>query len=286
MKPTMQVFDLHVHSRLGANPEAFIAQLDEAGVEGAAVFSPRPGDGGGTYEERVSFILDFCKGYPGRLFPVLWLDPTADDAVETVRDSTARGIMGYKVMCSGYYIYEDKPMEAMHAVAAENKPVCFHTGILWDAKPSGQYNRPVNWECLLDVPKLRFSMGHCSWPWVDECIAVYGKFQNAYSRRPDSAEIFLDLTPGTPVIYRRDLLTKLHTVGYDVKRNILFGTDCNTDYRAEWSRKWQDIDNNLYDELGVGEETRRYIYRDNFLRFFGVTKEAAVKETLSSDGRR
>lgn len=28
--------------------------------------------------------------------------------------------------------------------------------------------------------------------------------------------MFLDLTPGTPEIYRRDLLTKLFTIGYDV----------------------------------------------------------------------
>jgi predicted TIM-barrel fold metal-dependent hydrolase len=280
----MQVYDLHVHSRLGADPAAFAAKLKEAGVSGAAVFSPKPGIDDSTYEDRISFILSFCQNYPGVLYPVLWLDPLADGAVEMVKDSAARGIAGYKVMCSGYYIYEDKPMEVMRAVAAVKKPVCFHTGILWDGKPSGHYNRPVHWECLLEVPGLKFSMGHCSWPWYDECIAVYGKFQNAYSLRRENCEMFLDLTPGTPVPYRRDLLTKLFTVGYDVKHNILFGTDCNTDYRAEWSRKWQDLDNGIYDELGICAETRQCIYRDNFMRFYGITSDTVTNAKLTSDG--
>ena len=56
-------------------------------------------------------------------------------------------------------------------------------------------------------------MGHCSWPWYDECIAVYGKFLNGVANDQDAPEMFFDLTPGTPRIYREDLLTKLFTVG-------------------------------------------------------------------------
>ncbi len=69
-------------------------------------------------------------------------------------------------------------------------------------------------------------MGHCSWPWYDECIALYGKFLNALEK-DGAPEMFFDLTPGTPVIYRRDLLTKLFTVGYDVPDNIS-EDDCNS----------------------------------------------------------
>jgi predicted TIM-barrel fold metal-dependent hydrolase len=280
------MYDLHIHSRFGAEPEPLLARLEEAGLYGAAVFSPRPGTDDRPYEDRVSFVLDFCKGHPGRLFPVLWLDANAGDAVAQVKDAASRGIAGFKIICGDYYIYEDKPMQAMQAIAEAGKPALFHTGILWDGKASGVYNRPVNWECMLEVPNLKFSMAHCAWPWYDECIAVYGKFQNAYSRRSENCEMFFDLTPGTPVPYRRDLLTKLFTVGYDVKHNILFGTDCSTEYRVEWSKQWQDIDNGLYRELGVGDETRQCIYRDNFLRFFGVTKETVAKAALRSDGSK
>ena len=177
-------------------------------------------------------------------------------------------------------------MALLHVIAKGGKSVCFHSGILWNGIPSGHFNRPVNWEYMLNVPKLKFSMGHCSWPWIDECIALYGKIQHAHSSQPDLCEMFLDLTPGTPVIYRRELITKLITVGYDVKHNILFGTDSNiSDYRVEWSRKWQDIDNGLYEELGVDAETRRRIYSDNILRFFGASAEERKLATLSIDGR-
>jgi hypothetical protein len=42
------------------------------------------------------------------------------------------------------------------------------------------------------------------------------------------SEMYFDLTRGTPKIYRRELLTKLYTVGMDVEDNVLFGTDDNT----------------------------------------------------------
>jgi predicted TIM-barrel fold metal-dependent hydrolase len=139
---------------------------------------------------------------------------------------------------------------------------------------------------MMHIPGLKFSTAHCGWPWVDECIALYGKLQFLHDKQPGLCEMFLDLTPGTPVIYRRELITKLITVGYDVKHNILFGTDCFAEnYNAAWARKWMDIDNGLYAELNVDDETRRGIYGDNFLRFIGAADVKVTKEVLSIDGR-
>ena len=67
-------------------------------------------------------------------------------------------------------------------------------------------------------------------PWYDECVAVFDKYLNARENRLDiSAEMFMDITPGTPPIYRRDALTKLLTVGYAVENNILFDVDNEID---------------------------------------------------------
>ncbi|MCL2420940.1 MAG: amidohydrolase family protein [Defluviitaleaceae bacterium] len=287
----MKKFDLHIHDFLDdVTPEAFLSQLSDAGIYGAGVFSPPPPEApfnGMPYEERISRVLAFCKNYPGRLYPVLWMHAYEDGAVEKAIDAAGRGIAAFKIICNNYYVGDDKSLELMHTIAKVKKPVIFHTGILWDGTASAIYNRPINWECLINVPGLKFATAHCSWPWYDECIALYGKFQHAYSLNPDmSCEMFFDLTPGTPVPYRRDLLTKLFTVGYDVKHNIIFGTDCQTDYNAEWSLKWQNIDNGLYHEIGVDDETVQRIYRDNFLRFLGVTNEVVAKAKLSIDGRK
>lgn len=281
----MKIFDLHIHrDEDNDKPAKFISQLEEAGVYGAAVFSRRPALGGASSEERLRDILAFCKDYPGRLFPVLWIHPREDGASDLAKDAAARGIAGFKMICTDYFVSEPMCLELLRTIAGFGKPVCFHSGILWDKNVSAQYNRPINWECLLTVPNLRFSLAHCSWPWYDECIALYGKFQNAYDARPGAAEMFFDLTPGTPVPYRRDLLTKLHTVGYDVAHNIMFGTDCRTNYRAQWSKQWQDIDNAIYDDLKLGKDTRQKIYQDNFLRFFGVSGKKHKKASLKSDG--
>ena len=284
----MKIYDLHVHTRPESDPKTMIGLMDEAGVYGAAVFSQAAAVGGrvggAAYKERLEGVLEFCKPYPERLFPVMWAHPYEDGAVEKAQEAASKGVVGFKIICNSFYVYEDKSMELLKAIAGVNKPVCFHSGILWGGGINSKYNRPVNWEDLIDIPGLKFSMGHCSWPWYDECIALYGKFQNAYLTKPNASEMFFDLTPGTPVPYRRDLITKLHTVGYDVKHNILFGTDCNTNYRAKWAKDWMDIDNGLYNEIGVDEETRENIYKNNFLRFFGFIKENPAKIILTSDG--
>ena len=113
-------------------------------------------------------------------------------------------------------------------------------------------------------------------------IAVYGKFLNAYDRRPDlSVEMFVDITPGTPPIYRRDALTKLFTVGYDVENNVIFGSDCEaSDYNVGWSREWIARDDEIYEQIGVGRDIRNKIYRDNLLRFLGVSKQTVVHKSL------
>ena len=76
-----------------------------------------------------------------------------------------------------------------------------------------------------------------SWPWCDEMIAVYGKSQAVRSMRSrPAAEMFIDTTPGTPVIYRREALTKMFTVGYAVEHNIFFGGDCRAQtYNSRWA---------------------------------------------------
>ena len=126
-------------------------------------------------------------------------------------------------------------------------------------------------------------MGHCSWPWIDECIALYGKFLNA--ERENHAEMFFDLTPGTPEIYRRELLTKLFTIGYDVPDNIMFGTDCDGEkYSVKWAKKWIDMDNEIYSSLKIPQNLINKIYFENLLRFLGKTTLSKPKISITPDG--
>ncbi len=152
------------------------------------------------------------------------------------------------------------------------KPILFHSGILFDGQPSANHNRPGNFEALIEVKGLRFTLAHISWPWCEECVAVFGKFQDAVWERPElNVEMFIDVTPGTPPMRRRDAL---YTVfGYEqIEKNVLFGTDGRAnDYHSEYAEQWIQRDREIYQSLKLSEETQNDIFSGNLKRFLGIT---------------
>ena len=271
------ILDGHVHIReMGGDPAATLDGMKQAGVDGGTIISLAPpcfsGKDTNDASERLDDVMRWTAGSEN-LFPFFWIDPTEDGAPDQVARGVERGVAGFKVICDHFHPGEDRAMGVYAAIAKAGKPMLFHSGILWDHKASGQYCRPVGFEPLLGVEGLRFMLAHISWPWVDECIAVYGKFLAACAPRPElSAEMFIDVTPGTPPIYRRDALTKLFTVGYDVERNMVFGTDCNANaYNHAWARDWLERDTAIYEELGLAPDVLEQIHCENLRRFVGIS---------------
>lgn len=276
----MKRYDMHIHAENTTPvPNDLLERMDKAGIYGGCVFSHKPikgypGRGGLTFAQRLAELHAWTDEHRDRLFPVAWIHPYEDGIHEFLHEAAENGVMGFKIICTDFYIYEDPCLQVLSEIAALNKPVFFHSGIVWNGANSSQYNKPLNWEALVDVPRLRFSMGHCSWPWHDECIALYGKFLNALTLKEDCAEMFFDLTPGTPMIYREELLRKIFTVGYDVPDNILFGTDANAyDYNSSWTAEWLRLDGEIMDKLGVTEDIKQKIYCDNLMRFLGLKEK-------------
>ena len=289
----MKRYDNHIHLRtLEVCPDRLLSELNRAGIWGANVLSLSPkgfsiSQDTPDYEERIRHVLRFCENQRDRLFPFLWIHPDEDGILSKVDDAVDRGIMGFKIICNNFFVYEEKSMRLLERIAKADKPILFHSGILWDGQVSSAFNKPINWECCLEIPNLRFALAHCSWPWYDECIALYGKFLNALTKRDDiTAEMFIDITPGTPPIYRKDLLYKLHCIGYDIQNNLLFGTDCRADdYNVDWSVQWQQRDDALYDELAIDEQTRGLISGENLKRFLGISKNVVQHKAQTADGR-
>lgn len=294
---TVKIIDAHIHANMDDTRSAFDARellerMQSIGVSGGCVFSGAPyanGLGDGQIQpaqKRLDTVLRCCEGYRDRLFPLLWVHPDEDGICQIVQQAAERGIMGFKIICNNFYVYEDKSLRLLEQIAKTGRPVMFHSGILWDSTVSSKYNRPLHWEALCKLPGLRFSLAHCSWPWYDEAIALYGKFLTNHMAHPEeNSEMFFDTTPGTPVPYRRDLYTKLLGCGYDVEHNILWGTDCNAvGYNGAWTKKWLQLDNAIMDELQTPPETRELIFHKNMERFFGLSKEEHVHQPLHSDG--
>ncbi len=200
-------------------------------------------------------------------FPFYFVDPLERDAREQIDAAVSLGISGFKIMCIDDYPDNPKAMRVYERIAYHNKPVLFHSGILWNSKNSSNFNRPANFECLINVPGLRFALAHVGWPWCDECLAVFGKY--IYSNKSgNNNTMFIDMTPGTPEIYRKEALTKLYRIGYDVDDFVLWGTDnfCES-YNVDWAKNWARIDSGIFHELQLTQEQIDKAFQHNLLKF-------------------
>ena len=280
------MLDAHIHLWDGPDgPDTFYGKLQDAGFSGGSLISRAPESflvgmqSRRTAAERVDEVLQWCSGME-ELYPLFWIDPLEDGAVDQVHMAAESGVLGFKVICDRYFPGDDTAMTVYSAIAALGKPLLFHSGILWDGKVSSKFNRPGEFESMLEVDKLIFALAHISWPWTNECIAVYGKFLNAVGRRPGlSSEMYVDVTPGTPPIYREDALMKLTMTGYDIADNVLFGVDSMaSNYNPGWAGEWIQRDSDILDRLGLSDIKSRY-FGDNLKRFLGlidIEKEKAV----------
>lgn len=112
----------------------------------------------------------------------------------------------------------------------------------------------------------------CTGRWNGECLALFGKFANAQKVNPGfSAEMFIDLTPGTPPIYRREALTKLFTIGYPVENYVLFGSDAVVPgYHSAGVKKGMQVDREIVNDLGLAETVVEKVFGGNLRGFLGV----------------
>lgn len=272
-------YDLHIHHRqTDTTGKDLLAKLNAAGFDGGIVLSQSPvplwEDRIRTPRERIDNLLKYVDGCE-TLVPFYFLDPTDEDAAEQVDMAVAAGMRGFKIICTHFFPDDPRAVPIYHRIAKADKPILFHSGILYDGtNASGNYNRPCNFEVLLGVPRLRFALAHISWPWCNECIAVYGKFANYLecSDDPDAPEMFVDITPGTPAPYRRDALSKLLFMDGAAK-HVLWGSDNTTrDYRPEYSLSIRNRDESIFPDLNLGEEFMDDLYYNNLMRFLNGSK--------------
>ena len=278
--------DAHIHSGLyrsytGATEEMtekLVKDLNTAGFGGAVLLSADPLKfTDWSPEKRIEDVKKACGGREN-FYPFYWINPLESDAVDQVKLAVDSGIAGFKMICSNYYPGCRESMDVLAKAAELDKPVLFHSGDPWDGRFSGDYNRPGNFEALIDIPKLRFALAHVSWVWYDECIAVYGKFNNAYGEMPETCpEMFVDLTPGTPRPWRDEVFKRLFWSEYEFKYNLMFGTDSMAEkYNISWAKEWQERDDSIWPKYMPAEEVEDFldhVYYKNILRFMHKSDE-------------
>lgn len=275
----MKIYDCHIHA-FGTKPEPvlLLERMEEAGVYGGCIFSTRPqrfnGYTGISLDARFEELKGWTNDHAGRLIPILWIHPYEANVTEYIARARDCGIRGFKIICNDFFIYEPKCLKVMEEIAKTGLPVFFHSGILYPANevycnsPS-QYNRPLNWEAMINIPELRFSMGHCSWPWIDECIALWGEV-NHFRRNGKTTELFLDATPGAHGCYRDDLFKKIYTLKRGMESTVMFGTDCHADqYNVQRTKDLIAQESEIFDSLNVSQENQEKYHCGNLMRFLG-----------------
>jgi len=254
----------------------FSEQMRLAGVSGGALLSYLPNSliYDGIYytpQQKLDKLLKTTSAVRD-IYPFYFIDPTESDAADQVALAIEYGVSGFKVICNHFFPGDERAMRTYTAIAKTGKPVLFHSGILYDAFDSSNYNRPAGFEALFDIEGLRFAMAHISWPWCDEMIALFGKYRYAH-RRNNDVELFVDVTPGTPGFYREEALTKLiKLTEFRFTENMIFGVDNNDKYSSEYAINIINTDKAIYDKLGVPENEREKIFQTNFMRFLGFTE--------------
>ena len=277
--------DGHIHTGLRGDyrgtteneKNKLLANMRAAGFDGGVILSADPIKCAAMgAEKRMEDTLAICRDEEN-LFPYYWINPLESDAVDQVQEAADKGFDGFKMICSRFNPGCPESMKVLEKIASVNKPVLFHSGICWDGFNSANFNRPGNFEALIEIPRLRFALAHVSWPWCDECLAVYGKFLNAHYARPDlSCEMYIDLTPGTPRGFREEVFRHMVASEYEYRYNLIFGTDSLTSaYNVSWAKEWQERDDALYEKYVEEdvEDFKDHVYRLNLLRFLGKSDE-------------
>ncbi|MGE5532255.1 MAG: amidohydrolase family protein, partial [Bacteroidota bacterium] len=133
------------------------------------------------------------------------------------------------------------------------KIIHFHSGILYAFGDSSRFCRPALFEALINFPGLRFALAHISWPWTDECIALFGHFRSAAGHRGNESGMWIDTSRGTPDDWRLDALRK--AVGFCGTNRLMYGTDThpNTLGKSAPIHIGKDVDL-LRGQIGVTEE--------------------------------
>lgn len=274
------LIDSHIHMNLSKVDAAlFEANLKLAGVTYAGVFCQNPipfyeRPSASQIEEfnrkRLDGVMELAANNKA-VFPFYFIEPTEDDSMDQVDMAVEKGISGFKCICDHFYPGDDQVMQVFEKIAKTGKPIMFHSGILYDGSNiSGKYNKPDNFEELIGINNLKFSLAHVGWPWTDECIALYGKFHSYKTYggiKKEAPEMFIDLTPGTPDTYRKAVFENLLCNGFDIENNLIWGTDSQAGNYD--SRRVQHIyEKDLSYLQTIGEEMNlKKLFANNYLRF-------------------
>jgi len=293
--------DCHIHVRGGEKGEDVLRAMDRAGLDlicpicwppEATKADPLDPSRRLSNAERMAETGRMLAADSERIRALYWVDPRDEDAPEQVECAVSEyKYAGIKMIPDHWHPYEERIFPVYERIQTLGVPILFHVGILWANADSSRFCRPADYEIMQEFPRVPFLLGHIGWPWTDECIAVADRFKtlarladgrdgelmrdlafrhrNLHKRELEvPVQCKVDLTPGTPPVYRTDALRKCYEVlGADM---LVFGSDLLGADDLAGVRAHQERDERIFrDELGLSEEDIDRIMGTNVLTLFG-----------------
>ena len=246
--------DCHIHVREDFDARKVLGEMDRLGIDRIVAM----GMGARALaEQRASndALAKQCAVDPKRLLGFARVDPRIEGITDEIkRCKEDLKLPGIKMLPDHWAPCDEFIFPVYEAIEAMGMPIIFHAGILWGNADSSRFCRPALYESVIHFPKLTIALAHIGWPWTDECIAVVNRFVHLARRQGRKhPQVFIDTTPGTPPVYRKDAFRKaLACCGAGT---MIYGSDLGlprSDLAVTVER--MKTDEELLRELGCGDD--------------------------------
>jgi predicted TIM-barrel fold metal-dependent hydrolase len=247
---------------------AWIQELDRQGVSRAVLIASVPGD--------QESVIAAVRAFPQRFYGYMMVNPVAPSPAADVERALAsgqiHGLCFFPAM-HRYSIQDDRVAALLDLLANHPRTVAFvHCGVLSVGVrrklglPSPfdmQFSNPIDVHAMaLRYPQIRFVIPHFGAGYLREALMLCDLCPNVYldTSSSNSWMRYEESHPDLRAVFRRAL---------DVAgpKRLFFGTDSSYFPRA-WNREIFDAQTKALYEIGITEETARFVFHDNLLRFF------------------
>jgi len=183
------------------------------------VIGPFPEVSGGkinkeSQRESTRFVSELQSGAPDRIIAFACIDPNLKHSIQNVEEAiTKLRCRGIKLRSYGYP-YEEKYFALYKKIEELQVPILFHSGICYGRPPvfkGSKVCHPIDFEVLVDFPRLKFALAYIGDPWIDECLSLFGKLyfmqKMGFTEGP---RMYIDITPlpHLPELYYKEQLIK------------------------------------------------------------------------------
>lgn len=179
-------------AKISRDPEAFLAVMDEAGVERACLINYVAPEVMGYTDKVNAYVLDYAKKHRDRLVPFGSIHPKFTPDPEKairklIRDDHIGGIKvhpPHQLFEPNAYVDGSVPaLRTMYEEAEDAKvPVMIHTGTSIFPGARSRFGNPLEADDVaVDFPSLRIILAHGGRPfWCEEAFFLVRRHQNVY----------------------------------------------------------------------------------------------------------